>query len=71
MRPLDIVSASSAMARETCESADVVSQCGDETTTQHNVQRFLEWLEQSQRGAPLARYAKKRKDVVMLLAVQP
>jgi len=49
----------------------LLSNCSDESTTRHNVQRFMEWLPQSEQAEPLAKFARKRKELVALLATQP
>jgi hypothetical protein len=49
----------------------LLSNCADEGATRHNVQRFLEWLPQAEQAEPLAKFAKKRKQLVELLATQP
>lgn len=46
----------------------LIAQCRDETTTGHGVQRFLEWLDESEQAAELVRHAAKRKVVVKALA---
>ncbi len=46
----------------------LIAQCRDETTTRHGVQRFLEWLDESEQAAELVRHAAKRKVVVEALA---
>jgi hypothetical protein len=49
-------------------NATVVDAPFDETETQHGVQRFLDWLPQAEQSAALVRFARKRKEVVGLLA---
>jgi hypothetical protein len=49
----------------------LLANCTDESATRHNVQRFMEWLPQSEQGEPLVKFAKKRKDLVALLSTQP
>jgi hypothetical protein len=46
----------------------LIAQCRDETTTRHGVQRFLEWLDESEQAPELVRHAAKRKVVVKALA---
>ncbi len=46
----------------------LIAQCRDETTTRHGVQRFFEWLYESEQAAELIRHAGKRKGVVKALA---
>ena len=46
----------------------LISQCRDETLTRHGIQRFLEWLDESQQNIQLVKHAKKRKAVVAALA---
>jgi hypothetical protein len=46
----------------------LISNCSDETETRHGVQRFLAWLPQAEQSEALVRFAKKRKEVVRLLA---
>jgi hypothetical protein len=46
----------------------LISNCSDETETRNGVQRFLAWLPQAGQSEPLVRFAKKRKEVVGLLA---
>jgi hypothetical protein len=46
----------------------LVAQCRDETTTRLRVQRFLEWLDESEQAAELVKHAAKRKIVVKALA---
>jgi hypothetical protein len=47
----------------------LIAQCRDETTTRHGVQRFLEWLDESEQASELKRHAAKRKVVVKALAL--
>jgi hypothetical protein len=49
----------------------LLANCAAEDVTKHNVQRFLEWLPQAEQAEPLAGFAKKRKNLVALLATQP
>jgi hypothetical protein len=49
----------------------LLANCTDDSATRHNVQRFMEWLPQSEQGEPLAKFARKRKDLVALLSTQP
>jgi hypothetical protein len=49
----------------------LLANCADESATRHNVQRFMEWLPQSEQSELLAKFAGKRKDLVALLATQP
>ncbi len=49
----------------------LLANCTDESATRHNVQRFMEWLPQSEQSEPLTKFARKRKDLVALLAIQP
>ena len=46
----------------------LISNCSDETQTRHGVQRFLAWLPQAQQSEALVRFAKKRKQLVGMLA---
>jgi hypothetical protein len=46
----------------------LISICSDETETQHGVQRFLDWLPQAEQSAALVGFAKKRTELVGLLA---
>lgn len=46
----------------------LIAQCRDKTTTRHGVQRFLEWLDESEQAIELTRHAAKRKLVVKALA---
>jgi hypothetical protein len=46
----------------------LISNCSDETETRHGVQRFLAWLPQAQQSEALVRFAKKRKQLVGMLA---
>jgi hypothetical protein len=46
----------------------LISQCRDETSTRHGIQRFLDWLDESKQSTELVRHAKKRKAVVAVLA---
>jgi hypothetical protein len=46
----------------------LVAQCRDETSTRLGVQRFLEWLDESEQAAALVRHAAKRKTVIEALA---
>lgn len=46
----------------------LISNCQDETRTQHGVQRFQDWLSQAEQSAILARLARKRKSLIALLA---
>jgi Domain of unknown function (DUF4062) len=46
----------------------LIAQCRDETSTRLGVQRFLEWLDESEQAAALVRHAGKRKNVVRALA---
>ncbi len=46
----------------------LVAQCRDETTTRLGVQRFLEWLDESDQATKLVQHAVKRKLVVAALA---
>jgi hypothetical protein len=45
-----------------------LSQCRDETTTRHGVQRFFDWLEQSGEDRNLAATALSRKHIVRVIA---
>jgi hypothetical protein len=45
-----------------------VAQCRDETNTRLGIQRFLEWLDESEQAAALVRHAAKRKTVIGVLA---
>jgi hypothetical protein len=49
----------------------LLANCSDENATRHNVQRFLEWLPQSEQSERLTQFARKRKELVALLARQP
>jgi hypothetical protein len=46
----------------------LVAQCRDETSTRLGVQRFLEWLDESEQAAALVRHAAKRKTIIGALA---
>ncbi len=46
----------------------LLAQCRDETSTRLGVQRFLEWLDESEQAAALVQHAAKRKTVVGALA---
>lgn len=46
----------------------LIAQCRNQTNTQHGVQRFLEWLDESEQAEALVRHAAKRKIVVGALA---
>jgi hypothetical protein len=46
----------------------LVAQCRDETRTRLGVQRFLEWLDESEQAAALVRHAAKRKTIIGALA---
>ncbi len=46
----------------------LIAQCRDETSTQLGVQRFLEWLDETEQAEALVRHAAKRKVVVGALA---
>jgi hypothetical protein len=46
----------------------LLSNCSDETQTQHAVQRFVAWLQQAEQSDALVRFARKRKEIVKLLA---
>jgi hypothetical protein len=46
----------------------LVAQCRDEISTRLGVQRFLEWLDESEQAAALVRHAAKRKRVIEALA---
>ena len=46
----------------------LISNCSDETEARHGVQRFLAWLPQAEQSEALVLFAKKRKEVVGLLA---
>jgi hypothetical protein len=46
----------------------LVSGCGDEIATRHGIQKFLEWLDQSDQRELLVRGAQKRKAIVAALA---
>lgn len=46
----------------------LITQCRDETSTRLGVQRFLEWLDESEQAAALVQHAAKRKAVVKALA---
>jgi hypothetical protein len=46
----------------------LISQCRDETNTRQGIQRFLEWLDESEQNTQLVTHAKKRKTVVAALA---
>jgi hypothetical protein len=46
----------------------LVAQCRDGTSTRLGVQRFLEWLDESEQAAALIRHAAKRKTIVAALA---
>ena len=46
----------------------LVAQCRDESSTRIGVQRFLEWLDESEQAAALVRHAAKRKTVIGALA---
>jgi hypothetical protein len=49
----------------------LVSNCSDVTQTQHGVQRFITWLQEAEQSGALVRFAKKRKEIVKLLARTP
>ncbi len=46
----------------------LIANCSDEHSTRLGIQRFLEWLPQSEQSALLVRSAKKRKDLVALMS---
>jgi hypothetical protein len=46
----------------------LVAQCRDSSTTRHGVQRFLQWLDESDQDDQLVRHAAKRKVVITALA---
>lgn len=46
----------------------LIANCSDEHATRLGIQRFMEWLPQSGQLSILVRTAKKRKDIVTLLA---
>ncbi|GLR85284.1 hypothetical protein GCM10007857_19940 [Bradyrhizobium iriomotense] len=46
----------------------LIANCQDETRTQHGVQRFQDWLAQSEQSELLVRLARKRRSLVTLLA---
>lgn len=46
----------------------LISGCGDEIATRHGIQKFLEWLDQSDQRELLVRGAQKRKAIVAALA---
>jgi hypothetical protein len=46
----------------------LIANCSDDHATRLAVQRFMEWLPQSGQLPILVRTAKKRKDIVTLLA---
>lgn len=46
----------------------LLARCRDETTTRLGVQRFFEWLDESEQGAALVRVAAKRKAIIGVLA---
>jgi hypothetical protein len=46
----------------------LVAQCRDSSTSRHGVQRFLQWLDESDQDDQLIRHAAKRKVVVTALA---
>ena len=48
----------------------LIAQCRDSATTRLGVQRFLEWLDESEQAALLARHAARRKTVVGVLAAK-
>jgi Domain of unknown function (DUF4062) len=48
----------------------LIAQCRDETSTRLGVQRFLEWLDESEQAAALVRHASKRKNVIEALAAK-
>src|SRR5262245_19508247 len=45
-----------------------ITNCRDQTTTQHRVQRFLEWLSQEQEDRMLSRAAVSRRRIIDLIA---
>ena len=48
----------------------LVANCRDETTTQHGIQRFFEWLDQTGEGRLLAQRAASRRKIVQTIAKQ-
>jgi|SRR5450631_259042 hypothetical protein len=46
----------------------LISNCLDEMETRHGVQRFLAWLIQAEQSQAFVRFAKKRKEVISVLA---
>jgi hypothetical protein len=48
----------------------LIADCADEHATRLGVQRFFEWLPQSQQSALLVRSAKKRKELVAVMAAE-
>jgi hypothetical protein len=46
----------------------LISNCVDEMETRHGVQRFLAWLPQAEQSQAFVRFAKKRKEVISVLA---
>jgi hypothetical protein len=46
----------------------LIADCSDATETRYGVQRFLAWLQQAEQAEALVSYAKKRKELVTLLA---
>jgi hypothetical protein len=49
----------------------LIANCSDEHATRLAVQRFMEWLPQSGQLSILVQTAKKRKEIVTLLARKP
>lgn len=45
-----------------------ISECRDDTSTRHGVQRFLEWLDEAEQAAQLIQHARKRKAIVKVIA---
>ena len=46
----------------------LISQCRDETSTRHGIQRFLAWLDETKQNSDLVKFAKRRKAIVAILA---
>ena len=46
----------------------LIAQCRDETSTRQGVQRFLEWLDETEQSSRLVDFAAKRRAVVKALA---
>jgi Domain of unknown function (DUF4062) len=46
----------------------LISNCADATQTRHGVQSFMAWLHQAEQSEALVRFARKRKEIVKLLA---